>query len=177
MKEPKRDARRKKIVEQVKATGTKPSPEAVGTSRTTLWRDLTALQQQGELKITDRDKTEMIAAQYEVYLRMEEALIQGTLDPEIINSWSRVRESIAKLLGLNAPSRSESLNVNVDADPQKLGPYQWFCHVTRGLSLDEIRQPITDVCERLRAERKPDPMPQPPKDSPLWHPQRKELPA
>jgi phage terminase small subunit len=175
MREPKRDARRKKIVEQVKATGAKPTPEEVGCSRMTLWRDLTALQQQGDLKITDRDKTEMVAAQYEVYLRMEEALIQGTLEPEIITAWTRVRESIAKLLGLNAPSRSESLNVNVDTDPQKLGPYQWFCYVTRGLSLEEIRQPMTDLCEQLRSEKEPEPIPQPPKNSPLWHPQRKEL--
>jgi hypothetical protein len=116
-----------------------------------------------------------VKAQYEVLLKMERAAVEGTLDPDVINAWNRVRESIARLLGLNAPVRSEAVNVNVEADPQKLGPYQWFCFISRDLSFEQIKGPIAEVCDRLRAEKEPEPMPQPPKDSPLWHPTPKEL--
>jgi hypothetical protein len=174
-KQPKREARRKKITEIIKDTGTKPTPEVIGVSRATLWRDLTALESQGQLAISEQDRREMVKAQYEVLLKMERAAVEGTLDPDVINAWNRVRESIARLLGLNAPVRSEAVNVNVEADPQKLGPYQWFCFISRDLSFEEIKSPISEVCDRLRAEKEPEPMPQPPKDSPLWHPTPKEL--
>jgi hypothetical protein len=116
MNEPKRNARRKKIVEKVKNSGQIPTAAEMEVSRMTLWRDLTALEQQGQLAITNDDRREMIASQYQILQRMERALIEGTLDAEIINAWNRVRESIAKLLGLNAPTKSVHANVNVNPE-------------------------------------------------------------
>lgn len=113
MKEPKREARRKKIVELVKTNGTKPSPEELGVCRKTLYNDTIALEAQGQLAITEQDRREMVTAQYEVLLRMEKAAIEGTLDPDVINAWNRVRESIAKLLGLNAPQKTITARIDV----------------------------------------------------------------
>jgi hypothetical protein len=113
VKEPKREARRKKVVERIKTVGARPTPEEVGCSRMTLWRDLTALEQQGQLAITERDRKEMVIAQYEVLLRMEKAAIEGELPPEVVNSWNKVRESIAKLLGLNAATKTITARIDV----------------------------------------------------------------
>jgi hypothetical protein len=116
MKEPKREARRKKLVELVKADGTKPTPEELGVCRKTLYNDFTALDSQGQLAITEQDRRQMVNAQYEVLLRMEKAAIEGTLDPDVINTWNRVRESIAKLLGLNAPAKTVTAHVEVNPE-------------------------------------------------------------
>lgn len=115
--QPKREARRRQVVEEIKnGTPRGELGEKLQVSRWTLWRDLTALEQQGQLAITNEDRREMVAAQYTVLQRMERALIDGTLDADIINAWNRVRESIAKLLGLNAPTKSISATVNVNPE-------------------------------------------------------------
>jgi AcrR family transcriptional regulator len=172
-----REQRRTAVVEilnKAPSVTNRELADQAGVSLATLKRDLADLRERFS-SVTDARYEEFKTIQLAVFELIERNLIEGNIPPDVAREWRGIRSEISQLLGLNAPRRSESLNFNVDADPQKLGPYQWFCHVTRGLSLDEIRQPITEVCDRLRAEKKPEPMPQPPKDSPLWHPHRKEL--
>ncbi len=176
MKEPKRTARRRQVVEEIK-NGT-PKGEIAGklqVSRWTLWRDLQAL----DTLFTTENSTEVKELKRRVghaLLESADNVLTGDLAPDKANAWRGIMSDFSELFGLNAPRRSESVNVNVEADPQKLGPYRWFCYISRDLSFEEIKGPIAEVCDRLRAGKEPEPMPQPPKDSPLWHPVVKELP-
>jgi hypothetical protein len=160
MKEPIREARRKKIVELVKADGTKPTPEELGVCRKTLYNDFTALEAQGRLAITEQDRRQMVNAQYEVLLRMEKAAIEGTLDPDVINAWNRVRESIAKLLGLNAPSKS--VTALVDTNPEHSQEFLEYRAAVAHLN-DEQRQDVLRYAKSLPNLWTPDmlgPLPQ-----------------
>jgi hypothetical protein len=132
MNEAKQKSRHKKIIDTMKA-GDVPTPEALDVSRTTLWRDLKALQEQAVLSLDTEGLKAIKQQQYQVQLRMEQALLEGVLDPATVTAWNKVRESIAKLLGLNAPARSESVNVNVEADAQNLVGYRKFVVATRHL--------------------------------------------
>jgi DNA-binding Lrp family transcriptional regulator len=173
-----REQRRSAVVEVLKDSPNMTNKELAdraGVSLATLKRDLAELRERFS-SVTDGHYEEFKKTQLTVFELIERNLVEGSIAPDVAREWRGIRSEISQLLGLNAPRRSESLNFNIDSDPQKLGPYQWFCHVTRGLSLEELRHPITDVCDRLRADKKPEPMPQPPKDSPLWHKERKELP-
>jgi AcrR family transcriptional regulator len=172
-----RERRRSAVIDVLKESPNmtnKDLADQTGVSLATVKRDLADLRERFR-SVTDARYEEFKKAQLAVFELIERNLVEGNIPPDVAREWRGIRSEISQLLGLNAPRRSESVNFNVEADPQKLGPYQWFCYVTRGLSLDEIRQPLTEVCERIRAEKKPEPIPQPPKDSPLWHSQRKEL--
>jgi conjugal transfer/entry exclusion protein len=125
MSEPKREARRKKIVEQIKNGGATPTPDEVGCSRMTLWRDLKALQEQAVLTLDAEGLKAIKQQQYQVQLRMKQALLEGVLDPTTITAWNKVRESIARLLGLNAESRAVVAHVT-GIDAQVGGMYVEF---------------------------------------------------
>src|SRR5579862_1290367 len=87
--------------------------ELLGVSRTTFWRDLQAI----EARYVEGSKEDVVAfkkAQYDALIRIESATAEGTIEPEVANALVRVRDSVARLLGLNAPTRSENLNVNAD---------------------------------------------------------------
>ncbi len=175
-KQPKRDARRRQVVEEIKnGTPKTEIAEKLQVSRWTLWRDLTALD---NLFVTE-NSTEIKELKRRVgraLLESADNVLTGDLTPDRANAWRAIMSDFSELFGLNAPKRSESVSVSIEADPQKLGPYQWFCFISRDLSFEEIKGPIADVCDRLRAGKEPEPMPQPPKDSVLWHPVAKELP-
>ena len=174
--QPKRTARRRQVVEEIK-NGTPKGEIAkkLQVSRMTLWRDLTALD---TLFVTE-NSTEIKELKRRVaraLLESADNVLTGDLAPDKANAWRAIMSDFSELFGLNAPKKTESLSVSIEADPQKLGPYKWFCYISRDLSFEEIKDPIAEVCDTLRAGKGPEPMPQPPKDSPLWHPAVKELP-
>jgi DNA-binding Lrp family transcriptional regulator len=173
-----REQRRSTVAEVLKENPTIRQgdiAEVTGVSLATVKRDLVELRERFSL-ITDERYEEFKKAQLAVFELIERNLVEGTIPPDVAREWRGIRSEISQLLGLNAPRRTESVNVNVEADPQKLGPYQWFCFISRDLSFEEIKGPIAEVCDRFRAGREREPMPQPPKDSPLWRPAVKELP-
>jgi len=173
--QPKRDARRRQVVEEIKnGTPKGEIAEKLQVSRWTLWRDLTALD---NLFLTENtaEIKELKGRVGRALLESADNVLTGDLAPDRANAWRAIISDFSELFGLNAPKKTESLSVTVEADPQKLGPYQWFCFISRDLSFEEIKGPIAEICDRLRAGKEPEPMPQPPKDSPLWHPAPKEL--
>ncbi len=143
--EPKREARRKKIIDTMKA-GEVPTPEALQVSRATLWRDLKALQEQAVLTLDTEGLKAITQQQYQVQLKMEEALLQGVLDPATVIAWNKVRESIAKLLGLNAPSRSIQAHISAKGLPDygpAAHPELWKIHeACVDLSGDQIAEVV-----------------------------------
>jgi hypothetical protein len=124
MNERKRDSRRKKILDTMKK-GEVPTPDSLEVSRVTLWRDLKALQEQAVLSLDTEGLKAIKQQQYQVQLRMEQALLEGVLDPQTIMAWNKVRESIARLLGLNAESRAVVAHVT-GIDAQVGGMYVEF---------------------------------------------------
>jgi hypothetical protein len=171
-----RTKRAKRVIELAQAGATKQEIAAdIGVSRVTLWRYLQAL----DVQFVESNREAIAELKKQVaseVAQQADNVLSGHLDPKAAAAWNGLISTFNKMLGLNAPKKTESLNVNVETDPQKLGPYQWFCFISRDLSFEEIKGPIAEVCDRLRAGKEPEPMPQPPKDSPLWHPTPKELP-
>ena len=89
------------------------STTELGISRTTFWRDLQAI----EARYVEGSKEDVAAfkkSQYEALIRIESATAEGSIEPDVANALVRVRDSVARLLGLNAPTKSISANVNVE---------------------------------------------------------------
>ena len=87
--------------------------KALGVSRATLWRDLQ------ELKlgwaIDNRENyNECREKQLQILERIEDSIISGDLKPEAANSLRNIRSDIAKLLGLNSPTKSLVAHVNLE---------------------------------------------------------------
>jgi hypothetical protein len=84
-------------------------------------------------------------------------------------AWSRWMKLEMDLRGTAAPTRSE--NVNINADAESVSEYRLWVRACAGL--DEEQR--TDVRRYARSlKRKPVEMIQPPKTSPLWEPKQLE---
>jgi hypothetical protein len=79
--------------------------DAIGSSRSTLWRDLKALSVKlATTNLAEHEKR--VAAQEAVLGLMEQALLDEQIEPDVANAWRQIRKDIAELRGLNAPSKS-----------------------------------------------------------------------
>ena len=74
-------------------------------SRMTFWRDLQAIEAQFVVGSSD-DVREFKQQQLDALMKIEEATAKGTIAPDVANALTRIRDSVAKLLGLDAPTRS-----------------------------------------------------------------------
>ncbi len=101
-----RAERQSKALELMKSGETQEAiAELLGVSRTTFWRDLQAI----EARYVEGSKEDVAAfkkSQYDALIRIESATAEGSIEPEVANALVRVRDSVAKLLGLNAPIKS-----------------------------------------------------------------------
>jgi DNA-binding Lrp family transcriptional regulator len=141
--------------------------EILGVSRTTFWRDLQAI----EARYVEGSKEDVASfkkSQYEALIRIESATAEGSIEPEVANALVRVRDSVARLLGLNAPSKS--ITAHVDAT-ENIGPYRKFVLACSGLEESQIEQLFVVARDMPRISR---PRPEPPTTSPLWVKQLKE---
>jgi DNA-binding Lrp family transcriptional regulator len=141
--------------------------EILGVSRTTFWRDLQAI----EARYVEGSKEDVASfkkSQYEALIRIESATAEGSIEPEVANALVRVRDSVARLLGLNAPSKS--ITAHVDAT-ENIGPYRKFVLACSGLEESQIEQLLVMARNMPRISR---PRPEPPTTSPLWVKQLKE---
>ena len=112
------EARRAAIAHDLAATGTLPGTkeeyaDLVGISRATLWRDLQALEVRF-VEGSEADVRQFKAAQLAALLRIESAIADGSIPSDVGNALVRVRDSVARLLGLNEPERKLVGHVNVD---------------------------------------------------------------
>jgi DNA-binding Lrp family transcriptional regulator len=101
-----RAERQAKALELMKGGETQEAiAQLLGVSRTTFWRDLQAI----EARFVEGSKEDVAAfkkSQYEALIRIESATAEGSIEPEVANALVRVRDSVARLLGLNAPTKS-----------------------------------------------------------------------
>ena len=76
------------------------------------------------LKELRRTMSAATARDFEVYRKgqlailesIEDALLENKVAPDVAREWRAIRSDIARLLGLNAPDRSVSVNVATPAD-------------------------------------------------------------
>jgi hypothetical protein len=106
---------------------------AVGLSRAQVNRDWKEIRQTSPEKVAVR--REQFATELDAMKRfiLEEAVLT---DSQMIDAWLSIVDRAAKLFGLDAPTRSENINVNVEAD--KLVGYRKFVVATRHLDEEQI---------------------------------------
>lgn len=75
-------------------------------------------------------------AQLAVLEQMETALLDGSVTPEVSARWLAIRNSIADLLGINAPHRTLSIKTEIGSDQTK-GFYVRFARATMKLKHPE----------------------------------------
>lgn len=108
--------------------------KALGVSRVTFWRDLQAIEAR-YVQGSEDDVKQFKRAQYAALTRLEEAVIKGEVPHEVGNTIVRIRDSVAKLLGLNAPTLSYQKRENVN--PEHSAEYLLFREACAGL--DEVQ--------------------------------------
>jgi len=147
-----RAARQAKALELMKTGATQETiAELLGVSRMTFWRDLQAI----EARYVEGSKEDVATfkkSQYDALIRIESATAEGSIEPEVANALVRVRDSVARLLGLNAPSKSIVGHVG---GPQLDALYLDIREVL--LDADEgTRQEVLDHARELvKSRRKP----------------------
>src|SRR6266498_5684210 len=90
--------------------------EELRISRQTFWRDLQAIEAHYVAGASD-DIKQFKEAQYRALMKLEEATAKGTIEPDVANALTRIRDSVAKLLGLNAPTKSVSMSMSAESSP------------------------------------------------------------
>jgi len=79
-------------------------------SRTTLWRDLSALRECFKEEHSEK-YAEFVKAQVGVFQLMEQHLLEGTIDAQTATAWKGIRQEISALLGLNSPAKSITAHI------------------------------------------------------------------
>ena len=126
--------------------------EVLGVSRTTFWRDLQAIEARFVAGSND-DVKQFKEAQYQALMKIEQATANGTIEPDVANSLTRIRDSVAKLLGLNAPTKSISANVNVEQQVIPIEQQLEYLNAFAGLYEDERLEELDRVKARKRTCR------------------------
>jgi hypothetical protein len=112
----------------------KKMAEALGVSRWTIYRSLKPLVEQ--MRDTNPEKfLEGRLQQKAVYELMEQALVEGTIPPDVARAWQSIRDSISRLMGYDAPSKSVHVNVATNTAVQ----YRFLEH-SHGLRADQIEE-------------------------------------
>ena len=109
--------------------------EDLGVHRTTIYRNVERLTEKLNAgSIEDR------LGQKAIFEFMEECLITGNLPPDIVREWKNIRSEISKLMGWDAPARTFSTRVTVEADPTTMGLYSRFLHECRNLVPEQMEE-------------------------------------
>jgi len=139
----------------------------IGVARKTVFNNLLrARQERGEATPEVRKNAD------DELRALKDFALQSTemTDKEIVDAVRGIWQDLARLHGANAPTRNE--NLNLTGDLESLGPYRQFVLACRGLDQEQVDQLLTLAREM---PRKPAPMAQPPKTSPLWENKQLEV--
>jgi DNA-binding Lrp family transcriptional regulator len=111
----------------------------LGVSRVTLWRDIKKL----TLQFSDASREafqQYKQAHLNVLQKMAHAVLEEKVSPDVAGEFRKYQQDIAKLLGLNAESRSVVAHVTAEIDPAKLKGYRRFVYETRFLPESKLPQ-------------------------------------
>ena len=144
-----RAERQAKALELMKTGATQDAiAEILGVSRMTFWRDLQTI----EARYVEGSAADVAAfkkSQYDALMRIESATAEGSIEPDVANALVRIRDSVARLLGLDSPTKSIHATVNANIDPAKLVGYRKFLYVTRHLSEADVERFVFPFCQQL----------------------------
>ncbi len=118
-----RAQRQAKALELMKTGATQDAiAQLLGVSRMTFWRDMQAI----EAAYVEGSKEDIAAfkkSQYDALIRIESATAEGSIEPDVANALVRVRDSVARLLGLNAPEKRITEHREQSVEPNL---YKWI---------------------------------------------------
>lgn len=81
-----------------------------------------------------------------IFELMEEALVSGKIEPDVARAWQSIRDSISRLMGYDAPSKSQSVHVNVEATvPPAYDFYDRVCFEFKGVPRDRWEEAFLAV--------------------------------
>jgi|HubBroStandDraft_5_1064220.scaffolds.fasta_scaffold491829_1 hypothetical protein len=146
-----RDDRQKRIAEELaRGTSRRDIQEKLQIkSRVTLWRSIRDLQRRSLLTLDPNDLRTAREAQGKILMKIEESLVSGKLPPEVVTAWVKLRESMARLFGLNAESRSLHLHASANTDALWLR----FKKAISGLTDDQLESVFAFATGLAREKR------------------------
>jgi hypothetical protein len=164
-------ARRREAVAGMLGTKTQAEiAEVVGAPLRTIERDTAALRR----NFRDGEQfAEFVKGLVELYISDYEETRACTLPPEVSSACRGILDSIARITGANAPSKSLSVSVDASGDPAKLIGYRKFVYETRFLDGDSLEQ-VFAFCRTLNTPP-PARVFNPPTTSELWEDEPKQL--
>lgn len=124
--------------------------EALKASRSTIWRDLEKLRLSFSAS-APAEFEEYRKAQLAVLERIEQAIIEGMIEPDVANAWRAVRADISKLLGLDAASKS----VHVSVVDEGSSLFLRFKKAVAGLDEVQLEQELEHLASIPRAAKAP----------------------
>ena len=119
-------------------------------SRTTLWRDVVELRKDWKTaNIKNYDA--LREKQMGILLKIEQALLEDLVDPDKAKVWLAIRKDVSSLLGLDAPSRSVSVSLNMkNIDDMSTG--ELWMNMAEGLS-SERQQRVVEFIMQMQDEQ------------------------
>ncbi|MGA8761500.1 MAG: hypothetical protein WB562_01305 [Candidatus Sulfotelmatobacter sp.] len=126
----------------------------LGVTRQTVAKHLNPLVK--KLRETNPEKfIEGQLKQKEIYELMERALVEGKIPPDVARAWQSIRDSISRLMGYDAPSKSITAHVNGDVDPASMRLWQRAVYELRHIPeaklasfWERVKPIITELEER-----------------------------
>lgn len=149
----KQAANQQKIVEGL-AVGKKQTQiaEELGLHPVTVSRNL-ALLRDGLVSASREEFSTFVKQQVELFTKAIEEVWEGKLTPEAANSIRGMMDSIARLTGSNAPTKSISANVNVEQQVIPIEQQLEYLNAFAGLYEDERLEELDRVKARKRTCR------------------------
>jgi hypothetical protein len=119
-------------------------------TRTTLWRDVVELRKDWKTaNIKNYDA--LREKQMGILLKIEQALLEDLVDPDKAKVWLAIRKDVSSLLGLDAPSRSVSVSLNMkNIDDMSTG--ELWMNMAEGLS-SERQQRVVEFIMQMQDEQ------------------------
>lgn len=124
----------------------------LGLTRETVNRNLAKLRD-GLVSASREEFSEYVKQQVELLTKAIEEVWEGTLPPEAANSIRGLMDSIARLTGSNAPTRSISASLNVEQQVLPLEQQLEYLQAFAGLYDDERLEELDRVRARKRTCR------------------------
>jgi DNA-binding CsgD family transcriptional regulator len=126
--------------------------DELGVTRETVNRNLAELRK-GFVSVSREEFSVYVKQQVELLTKAVEEVWEGKLPPEAANSIRGLMDSIARLTGSNAPTKSISANVNVDQQVIPIEQQLEYLQAFAGLYEDERLEELDRVKARKRTCR------------------------
>jgi hypothetical protein len=118
-------------------------------SRTTLWRDVVELRKDWKTANV-KNYDALREKQMGILLKIEQALLEDLVEPDKAKVWLAIRKDVSSLLGLDAPSRS--VHVSLDMPIEDMSTGELWQNMAEGLSSERQRS-VVEFILRMQEEQ------------------------